>query len=259
MKYDPRKGGEDPRPQVNLLSSAGGAPNVLRLSVIQADVMGDEEFDSNYILMHLDLAQRLMYGPGQHNRATTVQIQLHHTEDIAAARAALDSLFKKHGLEMEVKDYKDMWPQFKQVIGMFSIIFAFIAGVMGVVALFSVSNTVSMSVMERVGEIGTLRSMGLRQGGIMKLFLLEGILLGVIGASAGLLLGLGLAEIINNSGMHWLPPTQTARVPLLLEPLKNPRLVLGSWLGLVTAAPLSALGPARFAARMKVVDALRHQ
>jgi len=127
-----------------------------------------------------------------------------------------------------------------------------------VIVLFTVVNTMSMSVMERTNEIGTLRAMGVRRRGIRRQFLMEGLLLGLVGASAGVLLSLIIAAIINQSGVTWMPPGQVTPTPLLLLMSGVPKLIVGTWLGLIVIAALGALVPANRAARMPVVDALRH-
>jgi putative ABC transport system permease protein len=124
--------------------------------------------------------------------------------------------------------------------------------------LFTVVNTMSMSVMERVNEIGTSRALGVRRAGIRRQFVAEGALLGLIGASAGLALGAAIAFAVNRAGLTWTPPMQARPVPLRLLATGMETLVASVWLGLLALATLAALIPANRAARMQVVDALRH-
>jgi putative ABC transport system permease protein len=141
---------------------------------------------------------------------------------------------------------------------MFKTIFSFISAVMGVIVLFTVVNTMTMSVMERTHEIGTLRAMGIKKRGIALQFVLEGILLGGIGATLGILLGSAAANIVNHSGMMWHPPGQAYASPLLLRTQGVGYLLLGIWTGLGAMSAVAAWIPARRAARMKIVDALGH-
>jgi putative ABC transport system permease protein len=255
--YDPASGAADSRPVVNLLASADGLPNVVRMRVIRGRNMGAKEFDENFAMLHLRLAQRLMYGP-EDQYASGIQLQLNHSSDMPVVRKRLLELFKENNLDLEIRTFGELMPQFVQVKAMFLTIFSFIAVVMAVVALFSIGNTMTMSVMERISEIGTLRSMGLRQSGVLVLFTLEGALLGFFGATMGLALGLLLATLINGAGLTWVPPTQVTSVPLLLIPWKDPGMVAGVWVGLLSAATLSAIAPAKRGANLAVVDALRH-
>ncbi len=245
-------------PRIDLLAAtAGGAPNVVSLYVARAEPQGAKELDDAYVVMHIDLAQQLLYGRGEH-KAVGIVLQLHRSEDIPAARARLGALFKQHGLDLEVHDFTELQPVYKQIIGMMGAIFSFIAAIMGVIVLFTVVNTMSMSVMERVNEIGTTRALGVRRAGIRHQFVAEGLLLGVIGASAGLLAGAAIAFLVNRAGLTWTPPMQARPVPLHLLATNIEPLAVSVWLGLVALATLAALIPANRAARMQVVDALRH-
>ena len=161
-------------------------------------------------------------------------------------------------MDLEVRDFTEISPFYGQVTGMFGAIFTFIAAIMGVIVLFTVVNTMGMSVMERTAEIGTARAIGLRRGGIRRQFLLEGMILGAIGATAGILLGIGIAIIVNRSGLTWLPPGQSAPSPLAVMVDGMWKLHGGIWIGLMLMTTLAALLPANRAARLPVVDALRH-
>jgi putative ABC transport system permease protein len=245
-------------PRLDLLAAtAGGAPNVVNLVVSQADPQGVKELDDSYIGMHFALAQQLLYGRGEH-QAVEIVLQLHRTEDLGRARTRLAALLRARSLDLEVRDFTELVPFYKQVIGMFGAIFSFVAAIMAVIVLFSVINTMSMSVMERTNEIGTVRALGLRRGAIRRQFLVEGWMLGAIGATVGVILASLTAVLVNRAGLHWSPPGQARPVQLLLSAAGIRPLVGGVWLGLVAMSTLAAFVPASRAARMPVVDALRH-
>jgi putative ABC transport system permease protein len=245
-------------PTIDLLAAtAGGAPNVVSLQIARVDAQSFKEADDNYVGMNLSLAQDLIYGRGEH-RVSGIVLQLHRSEDLAAARTALRSLFARHQLDLEIRDFVELTPQYTQIINLFESIFSFIATIIGIVVLFTVSNAMGMSVVERTDEIGTTRAMGVRRAGIRRQFLVEGSLLGVIGATAGVILAFVVAYAINHAGLTWTPPGATTAVPLRLYIEGAWRLGGGTWAGLVLAAAVAAFVPAHRAARMPVVDALRH-
>jgi putative ABC transport system permease protein len=245
-------------PQIQLLAAtAGGAPNVVSLSVSGAEPQGVKELDDNYIAMHLALAQQLVYGRGEH-KVTAIVLQLRRSADLPAARARLVSLFQEHHLDLDVRDFGELTPFYGQVVRLFSAIFLFIALVMGVIVLFAVVNTMTMNVMERTNEIGTIRAMGVRRRGIRWQFILEGALIGGAGATIGALLALVIAAAINGAGLTWVPPGNATPAPVHLYVFGEPGLAIGAWLGIVLIATLAALIPANRAARLPVVDALRH-
>ena len=245
-------------PQIELLAAtAGGAPNVVSLAVGGAEPQGVKELDDNYIAMHLALAQQLVYGRSEH-KVTGIVLQLKRSEDLAAARARLTRLIEDNHLDLEVRDFGELTPFYGQVVRLFSAIFLFIALVMGVIVLFAVVNTMTMNVMERTNEIGTIRAMGVRRGGIRWQFIVEGGLIGAVGSTIGAGLALTIAGVVNRTGLSWVPPGNASAVPLHIDVLGRPGLVIGAWLGLVLVATIAALIPANRAARLSVVDALRH-
>jgi len=207
--------------------------------------------------MHLSLAQQLVYGRGEH-KATGIVLQLHRSEDLGAARARLAALIGEHALDLEVRDFAELTPFYGQVVKLFRTMFIFMALIMGVIVLFAVVNTMTMNVVERTSEIGTIRAMGLRRSAIRWQFVVEGSLLGAMGATLGWLLSIAVVAAVNRAGIMWTPPANALAVPLRLDLWGGPQLIAGSWIALVLIATIAALIPANRAARLAVVDALRH-
>jgi len=255
------KPADDPHseePTIDLLAAtAGGAPNVVTLRISRVEMQTLKELDDNYVGMNIGLSQNLIYGRGDH-KVSGIVVQLNRTEDLKKARARLLALFKEHGLDLEVRDFTELNAQYKQIIGLFRSIFLFISAIIAIVVLFTVTNAMGMSVLERTGEIGTSRAMGVRRQGIRKQFLTEGSLLGILGATVGVVLAYVAAYAINHSAITWSPPGQVGRVPLRLYLLGAEWLIVTTWIGLFIVSALAALVPANRAARMVVVDALRH-
>jgi putative ABC transport system permease protein len=238
-----------------LAANTHGAPNVAALTVVKAETIGVKELDDMFVGLHLSQAQKLIYGAGT-PQVTAIVLQLKHSSQMAAARARLAILMADQPLE--VLDYTVINPQYGQITGMFAAIFGFISLLIGSIVLFTVSNTMSMAVVERTVEIGTLRAMGLRQSGIRRLFICEGVLLGAMGAATGVLAALALAWLVNHSGLTWTPPGNVDPIPLMVRVWGEGKMLLTTALGLVGVALLSAWWPARRAARLNIVDALRH-
>jgi putative ABC transport system permease protein len=249
---------DDSLPHLDLLgATAGGAPNVVSLAVAGAEALGVRELDDNFIAMHLALAQQLVYGRGEH-KATAIVLQLKRSEDMPLVRARLASLIEEKHLDLEIRDVKELSPFYVQVVAMFSSIFIFIAIMMGVIVLFAVVNTMTMNVMERTNEIGTIRAMGVRRNGIRLQFVVEGALIGAVGATVGAVLAVVVAAIVNHAGLTWIPPGNSSPTPFRIDVVDHPWLVLGTWGALTFLALWAALIPANRAARLSIVDALRH-
>jgi putative ABC transport system permease protein len=237
-----------------LAASARGAPNVAALTVVKAEDQFVKELDDVFVGLHLSQAQRLVYG-GDAPRATAIVVQLQHTAQIPAARARLEQLLANE--PTEVVEFDTLNPFYGQALAMFGTIFGFIAILIAAIVLFTISNTMSMAVVERTTEIGTLRAMGLRSRGIRRLFVCEGTVLGVIGAVLGVLIAAALAGLINHSGITWTPPGRSP-VPLIIRVWGETALMAGTVLVLIQVAAISAWWPALRASRMNIVEALRH-
>ncbi len=242
-----------------LAATAGGAPNVARLKVVKAEAQGVKEYDDVYVAMHLAQAQRLLFG-SRTPEATAILLQLHHTDQIPAAQARLEYLLKTtlHDRPLSVSDFRTLNPYYGQTLGLFNAIFGFIAILIGGIVLFTVGNTMNAAVVERTVEIGTLRAIGLRRGGIRSLFVAEGLLLGAFGALGGVTVALLIAAIINRSGLTWTPPGRVNPVGLHLRVWGEMGLLSSTALVMILVAVVSAWWPARRAARLQVVEALRH-
>ena len=90
------------------------------------------------------------------------------------------------------------------------------------------------------------------------MFVVEGAILGALGATVGVAIGQLVAIAFNRTGSTWTPPGQAAPVPLEVLTSHVGGLLAGIWLALVITATFAAVVPANRAARLKVVDALRH-
>ena len=242
-----------------LTSNPRGAPNVVSLNVVHAESQGFKEFDEIYVVLHLKQAQKLVYG-AQRPKVTSIIIQLRDTSQTAAARARIESKLQRYLQDesLAIRDYAFLNPFYVQSTDMFDTIFGFMFVLIGGIVMFTVSNTMNTTVVERTIEIGTLRAIGLRRSGIRLMFVLEGALLGLSGALMGLLLALGAAAIINRLDLHWLPPGSASPIPLELSVWGETTMIVGTTFGLILMATLSAWWPAYRAARLNVVEALRH-
>ena len=248
------------RPRIEILAtSPRGAPNVAAVSVLSAEFQGIKELDDVYVGLHLSQAQKLVFGAAQ-RQVTSISLQLRHTAQIPLARERLGELLSTvlKDEPLGVIDYETLNPYYGQTMGMFAVMFGFISVLIGAIVLFTVTNTMSMVVVERTSEIGTLRAIGLKRSGIRKMFVTEGIVLGGVSAVLGIGASLAIAWVINEFGLTWIPPGRIEPIPLAVRVAGENGMMLASAIGLVVVAGLSALLPAARAARMNIVEALRH-
>ncbi|MDP5239299.1 FtsX-like permease family protein [Uliginosibacterium sp. 31-16] len=153
----------------------------------------------------------------------------------------------------ELHSWKELSP-FATIVKMIDMMTLFIRVMLIAIVLVSVMNVMLMAVYERIREIGTLAAIGTRPGKIMGIFLGEGLLLGLVGAVAGVAISYALVAIF-----HVWPISFTfGRNALALVPvLATGEVLLVLGLAILVSA-LASLQPAWRAANMDPVTALRH-
>lgn len=249
----------NPRRIEVLVVSARGAPNVTSVEVIRAEEQGIKELDEVYVMMHFARIQQLMYGDTP-PKATSIMVQLQHSDQIPAALERLAPIREKYSPSqpLRILDFRSLNPFYVQTIQMFDTIFGFVFVLIGAIVLFTVSNTMNTAVVERTVEIGTLRAIGLRRGGVLQLFVTEGALIGLCGAILGVVLAILFSVTVNQMGLTWWPPGNAEPLPLTITVLGESKMIIGTTMGLIGIAVLSAWWPAYRAAQLNVVEALRH-
>ena len=242
-----------------LVVNSRGAPNVTSLDIIRAEDQGVKELDDISVIMHLSKIQQLVYGKSA-PKVTSIILQLHHSDQIPEALARLSPILANFSTvePLAVLDFRTLNPFYVQTVKMFDTIFGFVFVLIGAIVLFTVSNTMNTTVVERTVEIGTLRAIGLRRAGIRALFVTEGALLGICGALLGVVLAFAVSAIVNRINIPWVPPSTVEPVPVTILVTGEIRMVIGTTIGLVCIAILSAWWPAYRAAKLNVVEALRH-
>ena len=242
-----------------LVVNSRGAPNVTALDVVRAEDQGFKELDEVTLITHLSKIQRLVYGATR-PKVTSIIIQLQHSDQVAQAVERLKPILANFSPSqaLAVMDFRALNPFFVQTEQMFDTIFGFVFLLIGAIVLFTVSNTMNTAIVERTVEIGTLRAIGLRRAGIRRLFVAEGMLLGVCGALLGVALALVLSGLVNQMNIPWVPPSTVEPVPLTILVAGDVRMIIGTTIGLIAIATLSAWWPAYRAAKLDVVEALRH-
>ena len=169
-------------------------------------------------------------------------------------RPLLAQEFGKAGLDLDLRTWTELSPFYTKAKKMFDVIFVVSFVIVFTIVVMSVVNTFTMAVLERTREIGTLRALGMKRRGIVGLFSLESVVLGGLGALAGIGLTLLVVGLVGWLQPTWIPPQMARRVPLQIHLV--PAYWLFSTLLLVVLSMLSAILPARKAARMPIIHAL---
>jgi putative ABC transport system permease protein len=174
----------------------------------------------------------------------------------ASYAARIGKMLSGAGYPVEIKTWKELSVFYNQVKNLFDMIFLFIFSIVLVIVVMSVVNTMSMSVMERTREIGTMRALGLKRRGVKLLFATEGLLLGGLGCAAGSVIFFAVYTIISLTHPTYVPPASSNPVPLHVDLMWTALLL--SMVFMASLSMIAAFVPARRSARMSIVDALGH-
>ncbi|MEL4013088.1 ABC transporter permease [Dryocola clanedunensis] len=247
----------DKGPQVNLLAATSeGVPNIVSVHVKKAQSQAQRSLDDAFVMLNFDLARELLYD--NEPRATTLLIQLNNPDLVEQVRQRIQQKLNASGMKLEVFRFNEVDPSFDRIFAMFTFIFGVVSVFLGIVIIFTIANTINLTVMERVGEIGTIRAMGFRRSFIMRMFISESALMGLFGTLFALILTLVISTIINSMHLGWTPPSNATPITIDLMILKNPKLVLGIMGFLFVLSVLAAILPTFKASRMNIISAIHH-
>lgn len=155
-------------------------------------------------------------------------------------------------LTLDVKAEREFFEdQSKALSNFISYLGLTLSVIFSVGAMIGAMITMYAAVANRTGEIGTLRALGFRRTSILATFLLEAVLLGVVGGVAGLMLA-SLMQFIHISTLNWQSFSELAFSFTL-----TPRIILTSMLFALLMGVIGGFLPAVRAARLSIVDALR--
>ncbi len=235
---------------------AGYLPKVAKFRVGGIFKTGMYEFDTSFVYCDLGLAQEL-FELEESVGAVAVRVK-----ELQAAPAIAVSLKRRLNAELpgsyRVTDWRRMNANLYEALSIERKVMFIIVSLVVLVAASNIITTLVMTVMEKGGDIGILRSIGMTQRAVMRVFLYEGLIIGVVGTLSGLVLAsaiclfLKLYQIKMPGGdiyyIDYLPVSLSPFWDFFVIPLCSIALCL-----------LSALYPAWKAARMDPVEAMRYE
>ncbi len=240
-------------------SSEGSAMGIQRPRVRQFRVEGIYEtsmtnIDDTYVFTGLSVAQSLAgFGQGEVSRFDLT------TTDISRADSLAAGIENTFGFPVSARTIYQIQP-FSSLFAWVDLqqsIIPLVIGVIVIVAAFNIIGALLMMILEKTREIGVLQSLGVSQGGLKRLFLLVGVLIGVAGATIGSVTAFGLSVLQQQYALIPLPAEAyyMTTAPIQLN-LFDYLLVNGVAILLCATA---AYIPARVAARIEPVRAIRFQ
>lgn len=229
-----------------------GHVNALDAQVLQLFEGPTDAMNEQLVLVPLAFAQSLLDTKG----VDRLGILLGRTEWTASLKARLEKAFQEQGMDLEVGTWDELSPMYRKNKTMFDTLLFFLFCIVSVMVVMSVVNTMTMTVVERTREIGTLRAIGAKRKRILQLFAMESGLLGAGGSLFGVVLTSATCGAIGWLKPTWIPANIPKRVPIEIHFV--PSYILWAFLFLVGLTLLAGFWSSRKAANMNIVDALGH-
>ena len=236
---------------VLLANTSSGGINAVEVHVRGLASTSMKAYDDTMLRVPLPTARELLRTRGAH--LWVVGLQRTELTEAALTWIKENPAFKGY----EIVPWTTLADFYNKTVALFSRQMGVVKAIIALIIVLSISNTMTMSVMERTVEIGTAMALGVRRRRILRLFLLEGSLLGVIGGLIGVTAGYALASAISFIGIP-MPPAPGMSRGFIAAILITPRIVWEALLIAVVTTLIASLYPAWRASNLIIVDALRH-
>jgi putative ABC transport system permease protein len=236
-----------------MAATADGSLNAVDMIVDGLFTTGFQELDVRVLKTSVVDAQRLL----STDNVTSIIVGLTETGATPAVETALRQLFSSEVQPLSIVSWEERAPFYGQVRALYSSIFAFLGTIVALLVALSISNTMLMSVLERVREFGTLLAIGTSRGQLAQLLIFEALWLALLGGIAGSALGLGLVTLINAIRIN-MPPPPAAVDPIVLELLVTPADFAWIFASMTLILAVAAVPPMLRVFRLQIVDALGH-
>ena len=228
-----------------------GVVNAVDLQVQGIFFTGNSEIDDNLFVLPLQTAQTLL----DTEQVEVVAVHLKEASATIPLQARLEVMIQRMNPKFHAKTWYELASFYVQVESFFGVQNFVIQLILLSLVFLGILNTIGMSVHERTGEIGTLRSLGESPLSILKHFILEGFMFGVIGSLFGVLLGVVIGRLITFLNFTMQLPGTSTHIPISIYFMPSAYLqAVGVSIG---AAIIATLVPAYRATKVPIVDALR--
>jgi lipoprotein-releasing system permease protein len=214
---------------------------------------GFYEYDARWLFVDLSEARRL----AGHEGANVVEVKL---KDDASIDRVSKEIVKRVGDRFSVSDWRGMNKQLFSMLLIQKIVLFIVIGLIVFVSTFNIVSTLIMTVVEKRREIGILSSMGAEGAMIRRVFIWYGTLVGVAGTTCGVVFGVIICWIITRFRLVSFPPEiaevyYVSSIPFVNRMSDLTFIVVFA----LTVSFVATIIPSMRAARLRPVDALRHE
>jgi lipoprotein-releasing system permease protein len=243
---------------VTLISPSGieniitetGMPKMQKFIVGAIFASNNNEYDAQYVFSSLEQGQRLL---GYGTRIQGIDFRLQNSDESNSVKEKLTAILNSN--DFTINTWFDFHKELYSVMQIERWTAYIILSLIIAVASFNILGSLSMSVIEKKRDIGILRSMGTSEKSIVKIFMFEGLLIGIIGTIAGSLLGYLICYLQLKFKIYPLDPTQYKIDALPLQ-VKLSDFFFVAGISMLLSI-LAALFPAKRAAKVNQLEAIK--
>jgi lipoprotein-releasing system permease protein len=228
----------------------GLMPRFRPLEVVGTFSLRFYEVDSSHALVAMQTAADLL------NRAGPDMMQL-RLADMGEAPRIRTALQEELGVSFDVQDWTELNQPLYAALSLEKIAISLTIGLIVMVAALNIVASLVLLVMEKSRDIAILRTMGASARVIRRIFIYQGLTIGLVGTGAGAILGLIACALLNRYEVIRLPSDvyQITHLPFRVEPFDVMVVVLSA----VAICLVATLYPSRQASRIDPAEALRNQ
>ena len=233
-----------------ILTPIGPRPHARAFKVAGIFSLGLFEFDSEYALVDLPVAER-MFGK---DRPDFLGVRV---DDMFASSDVAADISKRLGEEYVTQDWKTMNKSLFSALWLEKMAIGITIGLIMTVAAVNIVASLVLLVMEKTRDIAILRTMGATTGSIRRVFMFQGLIIGLSGTLAGTVFGCATIYVLDRFQLIHVPIDvyQISYVPFVLQPLDFVSVVAAA----VLVSFVATIYPARQASKLDPAQALRYQ
>lgn len=233
------------------LTPLGAMPRYRTFEVAAIFSSGLYDYDSSWVYVSMDAAQRLL---SVGDVASTIEVKVN---DIYQANEIGRRIVEALGGTLEFTDWMAMNRSIFEALRLERLVMIITIGLIVIVAALNIVATLIMMVLEKTRDIAILMSMGATKENVRRIFICQGVVIGVVGTVAGLGVGHLVSYIADFYHLVRLAPDvySIAYVPFKAEPLDS--VIVG--ISAIVISFLATLYPSAAAAKLQPVEALRYE
>jgi len=227
----------------------GLAPKYHPFVVTDLFASGMYHYDDTFAFVSIDDARRILAIDG----VSAIHLRIDDLDDATTLRSQLDD---ELGYPFHISDWTQQFPELFHWMELEKIVIFTALSLIIVVAAFNIMSILTMSILIKTPEIGILRAMGARAKGIARVFVFQGLFIGVFGTALGCLIGLVVCVVQDRFQVISIPSDIyiISSLPVDMQPLDFAAVSVMS----VVICLLAAAIPARKAASLEPVEAIRY-